>query len=152
MEQEQQRGQKAVFAAAHNSHAAKFSSYDSMGSLLDKELGSGYYAIGTDFYSASCDLPGKDGKRIERLIYSRDPVAKAVKQLGLERCWLDFAEIPESSPLCEQLHDYCFMGSIGDIWWPMMRLIPQSYRSFQPPAVLYDSMIFVTHPQPSGVM
>ena len=33
-----------------------------------------------------------------------------------------------------------------------MRLLPQSYRIFQPPATLYDSMIFVLEASPTTIL
>lgn len=40
------------------------------------------------------------------------------------------------------------MGKLGESYSIMMRLIPPSYQIFQQPAVLYDSMIFVSDASP----
>lgn len=43
---------------------------------------------------------------------------------------------------------YDYMGYLGEGYSWFMRLLPPSYRIFQPPAVLYDSMIFVADATP----
>ena len=45
-----------------------------------------------------------------------------------------------------------FMGNLGEHYSPVMRLLPPSYRIFQPPAVLYDSMIFVADATPTRII
>lgn len=49
LQQEQLNGHESIFVTGHNSHVAKWGSYDSMGKLLSKEASNGYYVIGTDF-------------------------------------------------------------------------------------------------------
>ena len=54
LQQEQQRGYERIFVTGHNSHVAKWGSFDSMGKLLSNETDDGYYVIGTDFYRKMC--------------------------------------------------------------------------------------------------
>ena len=49
------------------------------------------------------------------------------------------------------VNDYTFLGNLGESYTFMMRLLPQSYRMFQPPAVLYDSMILVSEAHPTTI-
>lgn len=49
LRQEQQNGRERIFVTGHNSHIAKWGSYESMGKILSEEAENGYYAIGTDF-------------------------------------------------------------------------------------------------------
>ena len=44
------------------------------------------------------------------------------------------------------------MGTLGEGYSWFMRLLPPSYRMFQPPAVLYDSMIFVADATPTKII
>ncbi len=148
LQQEQALGREKIFITGHNSHVAKWGSYDSMGKLLETSFGDDYYVIGTDFYKTKCNLPTPSGKRTNQVFYSHDPLAKAAKEVGLSICWLDFSEIPEDSELGNQVREYSFMGNLGEQYSPMMRLLPPSYRMFQPPAQLYDSMILVTDATP----
>lgn len=136
----------------HNSHVAKWGSLDSMGKLLSKDASNGYYAIGTDFYKTRCNMPARrPEKRTTQVFYSHDPFAKAAKLAGLDSCWLDFGRIPENSELGRQAAAYTYMGTLGESYSPLMRILPPSYRMFQPPAVLYDSMIFVTEATPTKI-
>ena len=68
-----------------------------------------------------------------------------------DSCWLDFGRIPENSELGRQAAAYTYMGMLGESYSPLMRILPPSSRMFQPPAVLYDSMIFVTEATPTKI-
>lgn len=148
LNQEQERENNRIFITGHNSHIAKWGSYNSMGKILETNIGNGYYAIGTDFYKTKCNLPTPSGKRTNQVFYSHNPLAKAAKKLGFEICWLDFSEIPENTELGNQVKEYLFMGNLGEQYTPFMRLLPPSYRMFQPPAQLYDGMIYVADATP----
>ncbi len=150
-QQEQALGHDRIFIAGHNTHVAKWGSYNSMGKLLANKYANGYYAIGTDFYKTKCSLPTASGKRTNQVFYSHDPLAKAAKIAGFETCWLDFAKVPKDSELGRQIEEYSYLGNLGEQYRLLMRLLPPSYRMFQPPAQLYDSMIFVTEANPIRV-
>lgn len=150
--QEAALGHARLFVSGHNGHVAKWGSYDAMGKLLSDELGAEYYVIGTDFYKTRCNMPVlSTQKRTKQVFYSHDPLANAAKKAGLDICWLDFAGVPEGSALKEQISAYVYMGTLGEGYAFYMRLLPPSYRIFQPPAVLYDSMIFVASAQPTRI-
>jgi erythromycin esterase len=152
-EQEWEAGCERVFVAGHNSHVARWGSYDSMGKLLAKEMGESYYVIGTDFYKTCCNMPGlSSGRRTNQVFYSHDPLAKAAKTAGLDICWLDFAKASESPELAELISQYIYMGTLGEGYACYMRLLPPSYRIFQPPAELYDGMIFVAEANPTTII
>ena len=61
LDQEKVRCNDCIFIAGHNGHIEQNGSYDKdnkvMGALLADELGDAYFAIGTDFYKTSCNLP-----------------------------------------------------------------------------------------------
>ncbi|MGL5712489.1 MAG: erythromycin esterase family protein [Paraclostridium sp.] len=153
LQQEQQRGKECIFVTGHNSHVAKWGSFDSMGKLLSNETDNGYYVIGTDFYRTNCNMPTSSStKRTNQVFYSHNPLAKTAKMAGLDICWLDFANVPEDSELAELIYQYTYMGTLGEGYSWIMRFLPSSYRMFQPPAVLYDSMIFVTDATPTKII
>lgn len=144
LQQEQQLGYERIFVSGHNGHVAKWGSFDSMGKLLSNKTENGYYVIGTDFYRTESNMPARSStKRINQVFYSHDPLAKAAKIAGLDISWLDFATVPKDSELGELINQYTYMGNLGESYSRFMRILPPSYRIFQPPAVLYDSMIFV---------
>lgn len=151
LEQEEGREHERIFVSGHNSHLAKWGSFDSMGKLLSNNPKSNYYVIGTDFYRTKNNMPASSKKRTNQVFYSHDPLAKASKMAGLETSWLDFSSVPEESDLGKSLLEYTYMGNLGENYSWFMRLLPPSYRMFQPPAVLYDSMIFVTDANPTKI-
>ncbi|MGL4736253.1 MAG: hypothetical protein ACRCW2_02250 [Cellulosilyticaceae bacterium] len=66
--------------------------------------------------------------------------------------WLDFAKVPAYSELGQVIAQYNYMGTRGESYSWLMRILPPSYRMFQPPAVLYDSMIFVANASPTQII
>ena len=48
--------------------------------------------------------------------------------------------------------NYILTGQYTESYSWFMRLLPPSYRMFQLPAVLYDSMIFVTNANPTKIL
>ena len=151
--QESRAGHNRIFVTGHNKHVARWESYDSMGMLLADEMGNGYYVIGTDFYKTCCNVPDQvSGKRTNQVFYSHDPLANAAKKAGFDICWLDFSKIPADTPLGELSRDYVYQGNLGESYVWYMRLLPPSYRLFQPPATLYDSMIFVSEATPIQIL
>jgi len=153
MEQEEARGNECIFISAHNGHVERRHDYGTlgkaMGALLADEFGKSYIAIGTDFCKAKVSLPkGKSGKRSNHTFFSKDPLAEAAKECGYETCWLDFSSIPEGSTLSLRLSEYTWLGDVGEGYSLLMAVLPQSYRDWDCPAILYDGMIFVTNAHP----
>ena len=153
LEQERALGYQRIFVTAHDGHIAKWGSFDQMGKFLSDALGSDYFSIGTDFYKTRCNLPlGSDGRRTKQTFYSHDPLAKAAKKAGLPLCYLDFEKVGENTPLSSVINGYTYMGTLGEGYSLLMRLLPPSYRLFQPPAELYDGMIFVSDAHPTKIL
>ncbi|MBQ3339198.1 MAG: erythromycin esterase family protein [Atopobiaceae bacterium] len=154
LEQEEQRGNPCILVSAHNGHIEQTGAYGPdakvMGNLLADELGGAYYAIGTDFFRAEVNLPKGDG-RMTHTFYSHDPLAHAAATCGYERCWLDFARVPDSSPLRVCIDGPIMMGSVGEGFSPLMYVLPQTYRVKREPSSPYDSMIFVPYAHPTGI-
>lgn len=150
LQQEQLRGNHSIFISGHNEHVAKWGSYDSMGKLLSKQYQ--YYVIGTDFYQTRCNLPAENHKRTIQTFYSHDPLAKTAKLAGFDRCWLDFSSLLEGTEIKKCADEYTYMGTLGESYSIMNRFLPPSYRMFQPPATLYDSMIYVSSATPTNII
>ena len=151
---EEQRGNGCIFISAHNGHVEQMGSYGPdakvMGNILADELGDAYYAIGTDFFEAEVNLPD-NGNRITHTFYSYDPLAKAAATNGIEICWLDFAQVPADSSLRACIDEPIMMGSVGDMFSPLMYVLPQTYRVKREPVSAYDSMILVAHAHPTPI-
>lgn len=144
---EKSLGHDKIFVSAHNIHVAKWASYDSMGKIISKKFPNEYYVIGTDFYKTKCNLATKKGRK-NKVFYSRNPLAKASKLLNFDISWIEFDSIKKSSNLFNSVNNFCYLGSIGDYYSVFNKLVPYSYRIFQPPAQMYDGMILVTNATP----
>lgn len=156
MEQEVARGNTCIFISGHNGHIQRVHDYGTigkaMGAMLANELGKAYFVIGTDFYKARVSLPtGKSGKRSNHTFFSHDPLAEASKKCGYETRWLDFSSIPESTTLHFRMSEYTWMGDVGEGHSPLMAILPQAYRDWVSPTLLYDGVIFVTNAHPITV-
>ena len=151
LQQEQARGNSRILISGHNNHIMRCENAGTpvLGSLLAEELGSGYFAIGTDFYKSVCNLPKPyTGKRITHTFYSYDPLAKASKKCGFDVSFLDFSKVPEGSALMEYIANSVQMGSLGEYYSILMNFVPRSHRVWRAPQDAYDAMIFVTDMAP----
>lgn len=151
LQQEQARGNSRILISGHNNHIMRCENAGTpvLGSLLAKELGSGYYAIGTDFYKSVCNLPKPyTGERITHTFYSHDPLAKASKKCGFAASYLDFSKVPEGSALTEYLSNSIPIGSLGESYSVLMNFVPRSYRVWRIPQEAYDALIFVSNATP----
>lgn len=74
---------------------------------------------------------------------THDPLAKASWKCGFEESYLDFSRIPEDSPLKDSISEYTWLGSLGEVYSPVMAILPMAYRIWQSPETLYDGMIYI---------
>ena len=150
LQKEQQRGNDCIFISGHKEHVAKWGSYDSMWKLLSNQYR--YYVIGTNFYKTRCNLPEGNHKRTIQTFYSHDPLAKIAKLAGFKMCWIDFSSLEEGTEIKRHADAYTYMGTLGESYSIMNRFLPPSYRMFQPPTTLYDSMIYVSNASPTKII
>ena len=150
LQKEQQRGNDCIFISGHNEHVAKWGSYDSMGKLLSNQYR--YYVIETNFYKTRCNLPEGNHKRTIQTFYSHDPLAKTAKLVGFKMCWIDFSSLEEGTEIKRHADAYTYMGTLGESYSITNRFLPPSYRMFQPPTTLYDSMIYVSNASPTKII
>lgn len=148
----QEVDESMIMIAGHNGHVAKKSSaFTFMGAELAEKYGEDYYVIGTDFYKTECNLPGKNGNRITRKFYSADPLANTAHALGLDITYLDFERMDKSEKMHDVVNNNMFMGSLGEGYSILNKLLPNTYRVHDVPAELYDGMIIVTNPTPTEI-
>lgn len=156
LETEEKRGNNCIMLAAHNGHIEQNGTYYDpnkkvTGHLLSDEFGEAYFSIGTDFFATTDNLPKTSGERVVKKFYSYDPFAKAAEKNNLEMCYIDFASVPASSPLRETVDGYCKMGSLGESYSILNRLLTYSYRVNRVPSETFDALIIVTKPQPTEI-
>ena len=154
LKQEEARGNGRIFISGH---VKKSGNYDAnnkvMGNLLADGIGNEYFVMGTDFYKTTCNFPvDENGKRKNHIFYSYDPMAKASKKSGFDISYLDFEKIPDSSELKKQVSECSWMGSLGEIYSALYRILPRGYRVWASPAELYDAMIYVSDAHPIEVI
>ena len=141
-----------LMIAGHNGHVAKKRSFVTfMGEELFEKYGDDYYVIGTDFYKTECNLPGKKGKRITRKFYSADPLANTANSLGMDMTYLDFEKMEKAEQLNSVIHDDMIMGSLGEGYSFLNKVLPNTYRINVVPTELYDGMIIVTEATPTFI-
>lgn len=141
-----------LMISGHNGHVAKAisTSYTNMGYYLQEEMGAEYYVIGTDFYNTTCNIANEEG-RGEYEFCSDDPLAKAVGTMEENMYYLDFANAGNSTELTELIQNEMKMGSLGEAYSPMMKVMKSSYQLNIAPSELYDGMIFVYEATPTVV-
>lgn len=122
-----------------------------MGEELFEKYGDDYFVIGTDFYKTECNLPGKNGKRITRKFYSADPLANTAYALGMDMTYLDFDKLQKSEKIKKIINQSMLMGSLGEGYSLLNKILPNSYRINDVPAELYDGMIIVINATPTDI-
>lgn len=148
----QEVGEAMLMISGHNGHVAKKSTFVAfMGEELFEKYDNDYYVIGTDFYKSECNLPGKNGKRITRKFYSADPLANTANALEMDVTYLNFDRMDNSEKMHEVVNSNMLMGSLGEGYSFLSKLLPNTYRINDVPSELYDGMIIVTNATPTVI-
>ena len=151
---EKKIGSGKLVIAAHDGHIAKIGNgYTSMGAVLSNDLKDAYYSIGTDFWKVTDNIKVLEKKKrsIQSFI-SADPFAAQARFAKDKQYLLDFSDIKEGSSLYSLINSPLRMGSLGEGYTWMMRIVQSSYRPKAMPGGLYDAMIFVYEGSPIEIM
>ena len=151
---EKKIGSGKLVIAAHDGHIAKIGNgYTSMGAVLSNDLKDAYYSIGTDFWKVTDNIKVLEKKKrsIQSFI-SADPFAAQARFAKDKQYLLDFSDIKEGSSLYSLINSPLRMGSLGEGYTWMMRIVQSSYRPKAMPSGLYDAMIFVYEGSPIEIM
>lgn len=148
---EENKGSKLMIAA-HNGHIGKKSNiYKIMGEYLNETFKDDYFAIGTDFYKTSVNISSMvDRKRLIKNFTSADPLAQKAKDYD-GSFYLDFNNLKDGETK-GKVENKMKMGSLGEGYSPIMKIMPTSYRIDQTPKDLYDGMIFVYEVNPTEIL
>lgn len=148
---EESKGSKLMISG-HNGHIGKKSNtYKIMGEYLNETFKDGYFAIGTDFYKTSVNISSMvDRKRVIKNFCSADPLAQKAKDYD-GSFYLDFNNLKDGETK-EKVENKMKMGSLGEGYSPIMKIIPTSYRIDDVPEDLYDGMIFVYEAHPTKII
>ena len=142
---EKKIGSGKLVIAAHDGHIAKIGNgYTSMGAVLSNDLKDAYYCIGTDFWKVTDNIKNfqKKNRSIQSFI-SADPLAAQARFAKDKQYLLDFSDIKEGDSLYSLINSPLRMGTLGEGYTWMMRIVQSSYRPKAMPSGLYDAMIFV---------
>ena len=151
---EKKIGSGKLVIAAHDGHIAKIGNgYTSMGAVLSNDLKDAYYSIGTDFWKVTDNIKNfqKKNRSIQSFI-SADPFAAQARFAKDKQYLLDFSDIKEGSSLYSLINSPLRMGSLGEGYTWMMRIVQSSYRPKAMPSGLYDAMIFVYEGSPIEIV
>ena len=149
--EEQEHGSELMLTC-HNGHMTKnqSSNFTFLGKDLYAELKDAYFAIGTDFYLSSCNLPGKDGRIIKEFC-SDDPLAFSMKDSSLDKGLLIFSDVDEDSSLYPYISESIPTGSLGEAYSPLMLLLKNQYQLYFAPEEMYDAMILYYRTTPTQI-
>lgn len=151
---EKKIGSGKLVIAAHDGHIAKIGNgYTSMGAVLSNDLKDAYYSIGTDFWKVTDNIKVLEKKKrsIQSFI-SADPFAAQARFAKDKQYVLDFSDIKEGSSLYSLINSPLRMGSLGEGYTWIMRIVQSSYRPKAMPSGLYDAMIFVYEGSPIEII
>lgn len=151
---EKRIGSGKIVIAAHDGHIAKVGNgYTSMGAVLSNDLKGAYYSIGTDFWKVTDNIKVLEKKKrsIQSFI-SADPLASQARFAKDKQYLLDFSYIKEGGSLYSLINSPLRMGTLGEGYTWMMRIVQSSYRPKALPVSLYDAMIFVYEGDPIEII
>ena len=151
---EKKIGSGKLVISAHDGHIAKIGNgYTSMGAVLSNDLKDAYYSIGTDFWKVTDNIKVLEKKKrsIQSFI-SADPFAAQARFAKDKQYLLDFSDIKEGDSLYSLINSPLRMGSLGEGYTWMMRIVQSSYRPKAMPSGLYDAMIFVYEGSPIEII
>ena len=141
--EESERG-GAVMVSCHNGHMARnqYSPHTFLGMFLAEDYGKKYFAIGTDFYNTSVNLPTTDySGRIIKEFCSDDALAYQVKDLPGNVYYLDFSKVDAGSALGKKIGEAGATGSLSEAYSWVYKVLKSSYQVFHAPTDMYDAMI-----------
>ena len=149
--EEQEHGSELMLAC-HNGHMTKNQSsrFTFLGKFLHDEMQDAYFAIGTDFYITSCNLPGNNGRMVKEFC-SDDPLAYNMKDSSLDKGLLIFSNVDEESSLYPYISESIPTGSLGEAFTPLMLLMKNQYQLYFAPEDMYDAMILYYQTTPTQI-
>ena len=140
-----------MMITGHNGHIGYAGNFvRTMGSFIRDELGDAYFAIGTDYFITSCNMPDSSGKRSDHRFVSADILAYQAKDLGTY--YLDFSRVGKDSDVYKYINEPIYTGSLGEGYSILNTILQDTVRIYCEPDYLYDSMIFVYECTPLNLL
>lgn len=154
-EYEESLGRSQIFISGHDGHIA-FSTptYVNMGHNLHEHYNSAYFAVGTDFYNTSVNVPDfeNNGVRTVANFCSADTLAYQAKYHD-NKYLFQFSDVDEKNEKVNKLiNSPLNMGSLGEEYYFFMKFLPITYIIRETPTKLYDAMIFLYDATPIEIL
>ena len=141
-----------IMMSCHNGHMTQIQAnqVNFLGTFLNETYGESYFAIGTDYYKTTVNLPSESGRTNVQLD-SGDPLAYQVKKLDGNEYYLDFSKVDKSSKLGQTVSSPLWMGSVGEANSPLYK-VSKAFRSiYNTPSELYDAMVLYYEVTPTEI-
>ncbi|MGN8647321.1 erythromycin esterase family protein [Gracilibacillus sp. HCP3S3_G5_1] len=151
------RGNDKVLVSGHNGHIEKTSAspagYKSMGSYLDEQYGTQYYAIGTDFISSEFNSQTGNGREREVFkVTNHNELVDAFSEVEENTFFIDFEQARQSDELQAILSNEQKMANIGDQFSSWYKYVSMFYTIKMTPINAYDGIIIVKEATPTEVI
>ena len=78
-------------------------------------------------------------------------MANTAHALGMDMTYLDFDKLQKSEKIKEIINQSMLMGSLGEGYSFLNKILPNSYRINDVPVELYDGMIIVINATPTDI-
>ena len=149
---ENNRGYDRIMISGHNWHVRKSSlgkkDYKPMGQYLTEAFHDGYFVVGTDYYKTLCNINevGKGVARGNHSFCSADILAEKARYFK-GKYYLDFASLGDGQSK-KVINSKIKMGSLGEGYSFLMKIVPKTHRVEEVPSKLYDGMYFIYEASP----
>ncbi|SDN76681.1 erythromycin esterase family protein [Acetanaerobacterium elongatum] len=143
-----------IFIAGHNGHIDKSSAaygYTSMGKYLSDEFGSGYFAIGTDFYNTTFRAVTSGGEVKNFTLKNSNVLTEQFINLDGNVFYLSFKDAEKNDTLNGILNQRLTMGSVGSEFNDWQKINGSFYTLQMIPRKSYDGIIIVKDATPTVV-
>ena len=142
LEVEEREHKGELMMSCHNGHmeqkAASSGTY--LGRFLNEEYQDAYFAIGTGFYITNDNLPTNSG-RVVKKICSDDKLAYQVKNMDGNEYYIDFSKVDSSSELGKVINKRMSMGSLGEQYNILIKMVKMWHTINAVPSDIYDAMV-----------
>lgn len=142
LEVEEREHKGELMLACHNGHMeqtqASMGTY--LGRFLNEEYQDAYFAIGTGFYITNDNLPTNSG-RVVKKICSDDKLAYQVKNMDGNEYYIDFSKVDSSSELGNVINSKMRMGSLGEQYNILIKMMKGAHSIKAVPSDIYDAMV-----------
>ena len=154
-EYEESLGHSQVFISGHNGHISySIPTYMNMGYNLKEHYKDSYFAIGTDFYKTTVNVPDFENNRVRTTSHfcSANTLAYQAKYFN-NKYLLQFQDVNgKNEKMSKLINSPLNMGSLGEEYYLFMKFLPITYIVRDTPAKLYDAMIFLYETTPIEIL